>query len=49
MYRYSSVADPDPHGSETFACIRIQQKMKEQINKNVISHIRPVNSGLCVL
>ena len=27
---------------------RIQQKMKEQINKIVISNIRPVNSGLGV-
>ena len=46
------VADPDPHGSGTFAWIhpdqelqfriRIQQKVKEQINKTV-------NSGLVVL
>ena len=28
---------------------RIQQKMKEQINKIKNSHFRPVNSGLCVL
>ena len=32
-----SVVDPDPNGSETFDWIRIQQNMKEQINKNVIS------------
>ena len=29
--------------------IRIQQNMKEEINKNVISHLRPVNSGRFVL
>ena len=29
--------DPDP------------VKMKEQINKNFVSHFRPENSGLCVL
>ena len=29
--------------------IRIQQKMKEEMNKNGISNFRPVNSGLCVL
>ena len=28
--------------------IRSQPKMKEQINKNCISNLRPVNSGLCV-
>ena len=38
----SSIADPDPHGSGTFAWIQIQQKVKEQINKTV-------NSGLFVL
>ena len=40
----SSVVDPDsdPHGSGTFAWIRIQQKVKEHINKTV-------NSGLFVL
>ena len=27
--------DPDPHGSGTFAWIRIQQKVKEHINKTV--------------
>ena len=37
-----SVVDPDPHGSGTFAWIRIQQKVKEHINKTV-------NSGLIVL
>ena len=41
-----SVVDPDPHGSGTFARIRIririQQKVKEHINKIV-------NSGLFVL
>ena len=31
-----------------FSRIRIQQKMKEQINNNFISQFRPVNSGLCV-
>ena len=38
-----SVVDPDPHGSGTFAWIRIriQQKVKEHINKTV-------NSGLFV-
>ena len=29
--------------------IRIQQKMKEQININFISNFRPVNSGLCII
>ena len=43
----SSVADPD--GSGTFAWIRIQQNKKEEINKNGISHCRPMNSGLFVL
>ena len=38
----TSVVDPDPHGSGTFAWIRIQQKVKEHINKTV-------NSGLFVL
>ena len=37
-----SVVDPDPHGSGTFAWIRIQQKVKEHIHKTV-------NSGLFVL
>ena len=37
-----SVVDPDPHGSGTFAWIRIQQKVKEHINKTV-------NSGLFLL
>ena len=37
---YASVADPDPHGSRTFA--GIQQKVKEEINKTV-------NFGLFVL
>ena len=34
-----TVADPgpDPHGSETFA--RIQQKVKEQLNKTVNSQL----------
>ena len=39
---YSSVVDPDPHGSRTFAWIRIQLKVKEYINKTI-------NSGLFVL
>ena len=50
---FTSIADPDPHGSgpdpKLVFRIRIHQKMKKQINKNVISHFRPVNSGLCVL
>ena len=29
--------------------IRIKQKTKEQINKNLIYNLRPVNCGLCVL
>ena len=33
----NSIVDPDPHGSGTFAWIRNQQNMKDQINKNVIS------------
>ena len=52
----SSVADPDPYGSGTFAWIRnyssgsgSRKKIKEQINKKCISSFGPVNSGLCVL
>ena len=39
---FSSVAYPDPHGFGTFVWIRIQLKVKKQINKTV-------NSGLFVL
>ena len=38
--------DQDP---ELLFRIRIQQKMKEHINKNVLSHFKPLNSGLCEL
>ena len=36
-------------GSGSFAWIRIQQKMKEQINKYYVFNFRPVNTGLCVV
>ena len=36
----TSVVDPE-------LLIRIQQKIEEQMNKNLISHSRPVNSGPC--
>ena len=45
----ASVADPDPHGSGIIVPDPDPAKMKEQINKNVISHFRFVNSGLCVV
>ena len=52
----SSVVDPDPHTSGTFSRkpeflfrIRIQQKMKDQLNKNFISTFKPVNSKLCTI
>ena len=38
--------DPDP---ELLFRIRIQQKIKEEIDKNFIPNFRPVNSGLFVL
>ena len=40
---WSGIIVPDPIRTG------IQQKMKEQINKNLISNLRPVNYGLCVL
>ena len=45
----ASVADPDPQGSGIFVPDPDPAKMKEQINKNVISQFRPVNSELYVL
>ena len=48
---FISVVDPDPElfpGSGIIVWIRIQQNMKEQINKTK-NNFRPVNSGLCVL
>ena len=36
----TSVVDPDPHGGmDPELLFRIQQKMKEQINKNLISNL----------
>ena len=45
----TSVADPDPHGSGTFAWIRIQQKVKEHINKTVNSGLYSMNYWTVVL